>query len=90
VCGHEAQAPAVRNAARVRLANAADRLAKELLRMVPDDNVSDSVRLAAVRDAPDRIGLGVKTEDEATRPRHGIASAQAMCPPKPSDFAIAR
>lgn len=65
VCGHHgARAPAVRNAARVRLANAADRMAKELLRMATDDKVSDSVKLAAIRDALDRGGLGAKTEIE--------------------------
>jgi len=32
--------------------------------MTADDNVSDSVKLAAIRDALDRGGLGVKTEIE--------------------------
>jgi hypothetical protein len=54
------------NAARARLSNAADRLAKELLRMATDDNVSDSVKLAAIRDALDRGGLSVKQEVELT------------------------
>jgi hypothetical protein len=54
------------NAARARLSNAADRLAQELLRMATDDNVSDSVKLAAIRDALDRGGLSVKQEVELT------------------------
>jgi hypothetical protein len=65
VCAtHGGAAKHVRNAARARLANAADRMAKELLRMATDDNVSDSVKLAAIRDALDRGGLGAKTEIE--------------------------
>ena len=50
----------VRNAARVRLQNAADRMAKELLNMATSDDVSDAVKLAALRDALDRAGLGVR------------------------------
>ena len=36
-------------------------MACELLRMAADDNVADSVKLAAIRDALDRAGLAVRT-----------------------------
>jgi hypothetical protein len=41
-------------------------MARELLRMASDDNVSDSVKLAAIKDALDRGGVGAKTEIEVT------------------------
>src|ERR1700757_4589989 len=42
VCrSHGGAAKQVRNAARIRLANAAERMAKELLRMATDDSISD-------------------------------------------------
>lgn len=59
---HGGSAPQVRAAARVRLEMAADRAARELLRMAMDDpEVADSVKLAALRDALDRAGLSAKT-----------------------------
>jgi len=63
---HGGAAKQVRQAARVRLANAADRMARELLKMATDDDVSDSVKLAAIRDALDRGGISVKAEIEVT------------------------
>jgi len=63
---HGGAAKHVRNAARARLANAADRMAKELLNMATDDNVSDAVKLNAIRDALDRAGLKPGVEVEIT------------------------
>lgn len=54
----------VRRAARVRLEMAADRVAKELLKLAVSDNAPDNVKLAAIKDALDRAGLSAKTAVE--------------------------
>lgn len=67
VCpAHGGSSGHVKAAARVRIERAADRVAKELLRMAVDDDVSDAVKLSAINSALDRAGLSSKTAVEVS------------------------
>lgn len=54
----------VKRAARARLENAADRMAKELLKIAVSDNMPAYVKLDAIKDALDRGGVSAKTAIE--------------------------
>lgn len=55
---HGGGSPAVKAAAQRRLLEAVDPLITELLKLALDDDTEPRVRLAAIRDALDRAGLG--------------------------------
>lgn len=61
---HGGAAPQVREAARRRLLEAADKAAAVLVEMVKDQNLPPAVRLGAVRDLLDRAGLVSKQQVE--------------------------
>jgi hypothetical protein len=54
-------------------------MARELLRVATDDNVSDATQLATIKDALDRAGLGANTEIGVTaRPYEQVFEAMEM------------
>lgn len=61
---HGGAAPQVVRAAQVRLLMASDRLMAQLLMIAEDKSEPTPVRLAAIRDALDRAGLGSKQQIE--------------------------
>ncbi|WP_155956894.1 hypothetical protein [Rhodococcus sp. UNC23MFCrub1.1] len=63
---HGGGAPQVRRQARIRLERAADRMAKELLRIATDEDTPPATRLASITQALDRAGITAKTAVEVT------------------------
>lgn len=59
---HGGAAKHVKAAARARIENATDRMAKELLGMAIDADIAPAVKLAAIKDALDRGGLKAPSE----------------------------
>jgi hypothetical protein len=58
---HGSGTKAAKRKARERLELAADRMARQLLKMATDENVSDAVKLNAIRDCLDRAGVSART-----------------------------
>ena len=61
---HGGRAPQVKMKAKQRLEEATDKNARYLLEMCADTMIPEGVRLAAIRDALDRGGLGAKSSME--------------------------
>lgn len=65
VCTHHGgRAPAVKAKARRRIEEAADRMARELLKMAVDDSITDATKLGAIKHALAIGGLSEKTAVE--------------------------
>lgn len=93
VCrNHGGAAPQVKAKARVRLENAADRMARQLLGMAMDDKVPAYVKLEAIKTALDRAGISPKTAVEVeVGPAKGweVAFAGIAGGPRPDELAPA-
>jgi hypothetical protein len=74
---HGAKAPQVQRKARCRIEKAADRMARELLGIATRAE-SESVRLAAIRDALDRAGVTAKSAVELSATRQLAPWEQVM------------
>lgn len=67
VCRHHGGAsPHVKAAAKRRLEMATDRLARQLLGMAEDPDMAPAIKLAALKDALDRAGLGARAALDVT------------------------
>ncbi|WP_236738523.1 hypothetical protein [Mycobacteroides abscessus] len=78
---HGGKAPQVQAAARRRLAEATDRMARELLKMAVDPNVNDAVKLKAMTEALDRGGVTTKavaTVEVTAKPFEEIFDADVV------------
>ncbi|MCX6955333.1 MAG: hypothetical protein NTV51_24530 [Verrucomicrobia bacterium] len=63
---HGGAAPHIKAAAKARLENAADRVARQLLGMAEDPDMAPAVKLAAIKDVLDRGGLGARAALDVT------------------------
>jgi len=85
---HGGRAPHIKAAAKRRLEEASDRLAKQLLGMAEDPKMAPAVKLAALKDALDRAGLSPR---QALDVSHELTPFQELLEkiqkgPAPQDF----